>query len=72
MASIGVFLDTGGLDTYDVLLPEDEEAVASLIPIEFADNHEWRHRIEPPNYGYGLDIDWYGGLSVVETEEQVE
>ena len=68
MASVGVYLDTGGFDTYSLILPEDEETVANLTPIEFADNHEWRHRVEHPNYGYGLDIDWYGGFVVVEEE----
>ncbi|MCX6647033.1 MAG: hypothetical protein NTY09_11875 [bacterium] len=67
MPSVGVFLDTGGVDTYGVILPEDDdEAVANLVPIEFADNHEWRHRIEPPNFGYGLDVSWYGGLAQLE------
>ena len=71
MPSVGVFLDTGGVDTYGEILPDDEEAVAALIPIEFGDNHEWRHRIEPPNFGYGLDISWYDGL-IMEEESETE
>jgi hypothetical protein len=62
MASIGIFLDTGGVDTYVELGPEDEEAAESLTRIPFADNSEWIQRDEHPNYGYGLDTEWFAEL----------
>lgn len=54
MASIGIFLDTGGSDSYweHVGAGDDE-----LTPIPFSNNSEWIQRDEPPNYGYGLDVD---------------
>jgi len=68
MASIGVYLDTGGLDTYEENNPPDPEVAANLTRIPFADNTEWMQREEHPKYGYGLDIDWFSGfIEIVES-----
>ncbi len=69
MASVGVFLDTGGLDVYEEIMPEDEETADGLVRLRFGDDKEWWHREGPYQWGYGLDIDWFEGFVVVEEEE---
>jgi len=70
MASTGVFLDTGGNDSYSENDPPDEESAAGLTRIPFGNDVEWMQRVEDPNYGYGRDVDWYAGF--LEEEEPVE
>ncbi len=62
MACVGVFLDTGGLDSYGERDPADAEAAAALVRIPFADNSEWRQERGPRFWGYGLDVGWYSIL----------
>lgn len=61
MASIGIFLDTGGADVYEERDPldGDEEAISNLVRIPFGNDKEWMQRDEDPNYGYGIDGEWY-------------
>ncbi|MBI4835220.1 MAG: hypothetical protein HY811_10470 [Planctomycetes bacterium] len=48
---VGIFLDTGGSDTYSNL---------KKGPLhEAVDNHQWQHNKGPVFWGFGLDIDWY-------------
>jgi hypothetical protein len=60
MASIGIFLDTGGVDVYEERDPvdADEETIAGLVRIPFGNDREWMQLAEDPNYGYGLDGEW--------------
>jgi len=68
MASIGVFLDTGGSDVYSENDPPDPETAANLNRIPFENNFEWMQRIEHPNYGYGLDTNYFSGFIPIEEE----
>lgn len=54
MNTVGVFLDTNGIDAYNV----DPEDYGGVKP-ECAENMQWRHNEGPVFWGYGLDIDWY-------------
>lgn len=62
MPSCGIFLDTGGSDTYREIMPSDPEQAKSCKPLPFGDNKEWRQRQSAPFWGFGLDIDWFAGL----------
>ena len=66
--SVGIFLDTAGHDTYDVILPDDEEAISKFIPLKFGDSSEWWHEDGPMVWGYGLDVDWFEGFLEVAEE----
>ncbi len=54
--SVGIFLDTGGTDSYSNLLPDD---ASSLIPLQFGDSSEWWHDDLAMFKGYGRDEGWY-------------
>lgn len=49
--NIGIFLDTGGIDTYTTA-KED-------MPHKAMENNSWRHNEGPIYWSFGLDIDWF-------------
>ena len=57
MPSVGVFLDTEGVDTYDAAGYVD--SVDKTRKLQASDNSGWWHNIGPVLWGYGLDTDWY-------------
>jgi hypothetical protein len=68
MATVGVFLDTGGTDTYAELLPtptevaEGEPEPEPIPLLQFGDNLDWQHRSGPRFWSYGIDTEWDYGL----------
>jgi len=57
MMSVGVFLDTGGADTYDATGYVD--AVDKTRKLQAANDTDWWHNMGPVLWGYGFDLDWY-------------
>jgi hypothetical protein len=68
MASIGVFLDTGGTDTYTETWPAD--ATSRGPALQFAENSEWHHKVGPHFWGFGLDVEWYSGVAAEEKQAE--
>ncbi len=54
MKTVGIFLDTEGVDEYAV-----DTSVKGTTPLLAKDNHEWYHNQGPIFWGYGLDLDWF-------------
>ncbi|MBN1592321.1 MAG: hypothetical protein JW941_03605, partial [Candidatus Coatesbacteria bacterium] len=56
--TVGLFLDTQGLDTFNID-PVDYEGTKPNC----ADNWNWGHNTGPYLWGNGLDIDWYAAAT---------
>jgi len=57
MASIGLFLDTGGKDVYNEIEPKKKDK--DFLNLEAKDNGEWRHTNETTPYSrsFGIDVE---------------
>jgi len=78
MLTVGIFLDTGGYDTYLEFLPDPPEAAEGARPelvegepdpypsCEFGQNRNWQHRSGARFWSYGIDVEW--DYDVVEEE----
>jgi hypothetical protein len=57
LASIGVFLDTGGEDFYTETVPK--EIPDGFVNLKCKNNTDWYHRNDPRFRGYGIDEEWF-------------
>jgi hypothetical protein len=56
LPAVGIFLDTGGKDSYKELMPASETEKSPMLG--FGENNEWRQNAGPNSWGFGLDTDW--------------
>jgi hypothetical protein len=59
VVTVGIFLDTGGVDSYVEIMPTDPETAAETPPLEFGENREWHQRDDARFRSFGMDVGRY-------------